>query len=406
MKKYISFTVLVIIIALSVSSSAAFFSVFGLSKLFAGASLQVIIMASTLEAAKLVIATLLHQKWEILPKVLKSYLVGAVIILVLITSAGIYGFLSNAYQLTANANSVVNSEIGIVQSKKELLSQQLTEYKSERESINKDVSDLRSNLSSGTMVEYIDKNTGQKVSTSSAAIRKSLENQLDEAITRRDKVSSKIDMLTDSISSMEITILQKQTGNSAAAELGPLIYLSRLTGMEMDKIINYFILLIILVFDPLAVSLVIASSHILKYGNLDILSQKSTKFETSDSNFALHNTRTDSPLPDNEIEKNKKKEEIVENISEEKDIFTQLNNLVKKEELPGKIIFSTPVQKNAVVDNGISGKIKEVEKKEIILNPESKEEITITKKEGIPDLNKMSVDEITNWYREWKKLMM
>ena len=86
--------------ALSVSASAAFYSVSGLSKLFAGASFEVIIMAGSLEVAKLVIASLLYQYWDTINKLLRGYLTIACIILVLITSMGIYGFLSAAYQET------------------------------------------------------------------------------------------------------------------------------------------------------------------------------------------------------------------------------------------------------------------------------------------------------------------
>ena len=86
--------------ALSVSASAAFYSVSGLSKLFAGATLEVIIMAGSLEFAKLVTASLLYQYWDTINKTLRTYLSIATVVLVLITSMGIYGFLSAAYQET------------------------------------------------------------------------------------------------------------------------------------------------------------------------------------------------------------------------------------------------------------------------------------------------------------------
>ena len=94
------FPFLVAFSALSVSASAAFYSVFGLSKLFAGASTEVIIMAGSLEVAKLVTASLLYQYWDTINKALRTYLMVATIILILITSMGIYGFLSAAYQDT------------------------------------------------------------------------------------------------------------------------------------------------------------------------------------------------------------------------------------------------------------------------------------------------------------------
>ncbi len=93
-----NFTSLVGLSALLVAGSAAFFSVFGLSKLFSGAQLSVIIMAGSLEFSKLVAASFLYQYWYSMSKVLKTYLSIGVAILVLITSAGIFGYLSNAYQ--------------------------------------------------------------------------------------------------------------------------------------------------------------------------------------------------------------------------------------------------------------------------------------------------------------------
>ena len=94
------FPTIIALSALSVSASAAFYSVSGLSKLFAGATFEVIIMAGSLEVAKLVIASLLYQYWNTINKYLRTYLTIAAVILVLITSMGIYGFLSAAYQET------------------------------------------------------------------------------------------------------------------------------------------------------------------------------------------------------------------------------------------------------------------------------------------------------------------
>ena len=104
------FPFLIAFSALSVSASAAFYSISGLSKLFAGASLQVIIMASSLEVAKLVIASLLYQYWNSINKTLRTYLTIATVVLVLITSMGIYGFLSAAYQSTANKEGIATQQ--------------------------------------------------------------------------------------------------------------------------------------------------------------------------------------------------------------------------------------------------------------------------------------------------------
>jgi hypothetical protein len=107
MKKRI-FPFLIALSALSVSASAAFYSVFGLSKLFAGASYQVMVMATSLEFAKLVVASLLYQYWSTINKWLRLYLSLAVFVLILITSGGIYGFLSGAYQETATKSELLD----------------------------------------------------------------------------------------------------------------------------------------------------------------------------------------------------------------------------------------------------------------------------------------------------------
>ena len=108
---------LIALSALSVSASAAFYSVYGLSKLFAGASLEVIIMAGSLEFAKLVTASLLYQYWGTINKGLRAYLTVATVILVLITSMGIYGFLSAAYQDTYRQLIIKENQTTVSQSR-------------------------------------------------------------------------------------------------------------------------------------------------------------------------------------------------------------------------------------------------------------------------------------------------
>ena len=246
--------------ALSVSASAAFYSVSGLSKLFAGATLAVIIMAGSLEVAKLVIASLLYQYRETIPKLLKYYLTTAAVVLVLITSMGIYGFLSAAYQETANKAGNIDAQIALVEVKRDNVRDQLAVYNTEKSTINGAVSDLRSGLSSNT-IQYKDKETGQIITTTSSSTRRALEKQLDQAVARQTELNSKIDELNEQLFAYETEIVEIQTGNDLAGELGPLKYLSGLTGVPMDQIINWLLLTIIFVFDPLAISLVIAANY-------------------------------------------------------------------------------------------------------------------------------------------------
>ena len=252
------FPLIIALSALSVSGSAAFYSVSGLSKLFAGASLAVIIMASSLEIAKLVIASLLYQYRKTLPKLLKWYLTIAACVLVLITSAGIYGFLSAAYQKTASQSSIVDSQIKLLETKKSSFEKIKGQYDLEKESLTQNITSLRNALGNNTQ-SYVD-NNGNVISYSSSANRKSFEKQLEVAIQKDEQLTTKVQTYNDSIISLETQIVEAQIGSEASSELGPLKYLSNLTGKPMDQIINILLLIIIFVFDPLAIALVIAAN--------------------------------------------------------------------------------------------------------------------------------------------------
>ena len=244
------FPLLIGLSALSVSASAAFYSISGLSKLFAGASLEVIIMASSLEIAKLVIASLLYQYWDTLNKTLRTYLTIATTVLILITSMGIYGFLSSAYQETANKDGIVTQQITTLETKKGLYIQTRDNLLKEKQSLN----ELRGTLSKGATTQFTDKKGNLVIRSNRANIK-----QMESTSKSDDKLTARLDAANDSIFALENRILEVKT-SGVTSELGPLKYLSGLTGLSMDKIINYLLLVIIFVFDPLAIALVIAAN--------------------------------------------------------------------------------------------------------------------------------------------------
>jgi Skp family chaperone for outer membrane proteins len=253
------FPFLIAFSALSVSASAAFYSVTGLSKLFAGASFEVLIMAASLEVAKLVIASLLYQYWDTLNKWLRTYLMVAAMVLVFITSMGIYGFLSAAYQETATKMGNIDAQVELIETKRDNLKDRLAVYTEEKKGLNEAMSELRTGLSNN-VIQYKDRETGEIITTTSSATRKALEKQLDQAISRQDELNSRIDEVNEEIFKYESEIVELETSGDVAGELGPLKYLSGLTGIPMDQIINYLLLVIIFVFDPLAISLVVAAN--------------------------------------------------------------------------------------------------------------------------------------------------
>jgi hypothetical protein len=256
--KRAAFPFVIALSALSVSVSAAIYSISGLSKLFAGATLAVIIMTTSLEVAKLVIASLLYQYRKNLPRLLKYYLTTACSILILITSMGIYGFLSSAYQETASKAGNVDAQISLIETKRNNISEQLAIYNDEKSSINEAVSSLRSGLSNN-VIQYTD-TLGNVLTTTSSSTRRALEKQLDQAIDRQTIINIKLDDLNQQLFNYETEIVEIKINSEIGSELGPLKYLAGLTGLPMDRIINYLLLTIIFVFDPLAISLVIAAN--------------------------------------------------------------------------------------------------------------------------------------------------
>lgn len=245
--------------ALSVSGSAAFYSVYGLGKMFAGASVQVMILASSLEFSKLVTASLLYRYWTELNKALRTYLSIATLILILVTSAGIYGFLSSAYQETANKASVVEQKVSSLEEKKKLYIETRDSYLKEKLSISKSKDELSSGLSKSAISQRTDKK-GNVITTANNSSIKTFSRQL-EATNKADSIiSAKLSITNDSIFALDSKILDTKTNSGVANELGPLKYISNLTGKSLDSVVNWYIIVLMLVFDPLAIALVIAAN--------------------------------------------------------------------------------------------------------------------------------------------------
>jgi len=254
------FPVLIGLAALLVSGSAAFYSVFGLSKLFAGASTQVIIMAGSLEFAKLVVASLLYQYWGTINKWLRAYLSIAVFVLMVITSGGIYGFLSGAYQETATKSEFLDKSLAVLEQKQVRFEENKTDLTIEKTQLNKTISELRTSLSNPTQVSYYSEEAGQVITTSSSSARRALQSELTTTIGDRDKLNLKLEAVQDSIMRLDTELLELEIGNEEQRELGPLKYLSETTGYPMGQVVNWFLLLIIFVFDPLAIAMVVAAN--------------------------------------------------------------------------------------------------------------------------------------------------
>ena len=221
----------------SVAGCAAFFSVTGLSLLFSGASLAVMVMGTSLEIAKLVSASYLHQYWDTTNKLLRTYLLLGVLILVVITSAGIFGFLSNAYQSTSLKSDVVSREIGVFQSK-------ITQNEQQIAQLNSQMGNLQQN--SGTLL-------------GNGKVNNRLIRSIDNRDKQINKLSNKMGILNDSIAVWNIKINEIKNNNlDLEREIGGFKFIAESFDLPINSVVKFFIFLLIFVFDPMAVTLIIA----------------------------------------------------------------------------------------------------------------------------------------------------
>jgi len=259
-KKYI-FPSLIALSALSISASAAYYSVYGLSRLFSGAALAIIIMAGALEISKLVIASSLHRYWTTLNKWLKTYLIIALVSLMSITSAGIYGFLTSAYQETSSKSKVVEKEILLIENKKKQFYNSITRDSTTIVTKNKRVLSLTElRQQQETRLDSLYQKGWYNSARQTETIIKEANEDLKTLEFEIDTLNLSISSYNDSLTVLDKQIFEAQLNNEAAAELGPLKYVAELTGKSMDTVINWFMLLLIFVFDPLAIALVIAAN--------------------------------------------------------------------------------------------------------------------------------------------------
>ena len=263
----IKFSYVMLFLALVVAGCAGYFSVWGLSQLFAGASTAVIIMATGLEVAKIITTTALHRYWSKTSGMLKAYLTISVVVLMLITSAGIYGFLSNAYQKTANKLEIQNGQVSVLTGKKDLFQKNIDDNQKIIDQKNKRIdqlSDLRRNQE--TRLDAAENSRGKN---SARADIKSSNDEIQKLTNDIDALNLKNSYLSDSISKYNTSVLELNANSELAGEVGPLKYISELTGTPMAKVVNILILLLIFVFDPLAVALVLMTNRVFEIENED-----------------------------------------------------------------------------------------------------------------------------------------
>jgi hypothetical protein len=324
MKENKIFPWIVAIAAASISFSAAFYSIFGIGKMFAGASTSVMVMAASLEFAKLVIASFLYRFWDDVNKALRAYLAIACFILIIITSGGIYGFLSSAYQETANKVENLDKSTAVLDRQKEMIQRQLTqaekqlEFKNTRQNT---LSDMRNRQQSNADNLISQNKSASSVRTQMNSLGKESKTLDDDIKILQDTISSK----NQQISEIETKILEASTNNDLAAEVGPLKYIAKLTGKTLDEVVNWFIIALMLVFDPLAIALVIAANFVFSYTGKNKKEEGEEINNNTLEEIKIVGVDTDST---EKVETEPEKEPEIEDVQEEKETSPQVSFMI------------------------------------------------------------------------------
>ena len=268
--------------AFLIAGIAAFFSIKGISLLFSGAFWAVVLMASSLEIGKLVATSCLYRYYSELNKAIKIYLYAAIVVLMLITSLGIFGFLTDAYNKSKFKAEAFSNKIAFVEEKKNTLLQKF-DYNKERvktlttirasqeerisaitkENTSTTTSKKGGLFSSEQTLTVIDKNAlNAKTSLIQSATK-----EIQDANLQIDNISKENDQLLVEIDAVNNEILELKQRESSESDIGTFKFIANAFNLELDTAVKYFILCLVFVFDPLAVILLIVFNYLIKKKN-------------------------------------------------------------------------------------------------------------------------------------------
>jgi len=231
------FIVTLILVTLSIAGSAAFFSIYGLANIFSGSFWPVVVMATSLEAGKLISASYVYRYWSTISFLMKSYLISAILILMVITSAGIFGYLSAAYQQDTLPLKEMQSKIALFDERKKEIGDLKQERINQRARLDAQIDSIPGNHSTNR----------RKMRESQNAERAQIDIDL-------KRYARELQTTTTEQHKIKNAVIQQE------AHTGPIIFIAKAFGSDVDDATKWMIFLIIFVFDPLAVILTIGSN--------------------------------------------------------------------------------------------------------------------------------------------------
>jgi hypothetical protein len=246
------FAILTLLCALSVSAIAAYYSVIGLIAIFSAAPIPIAVMGGTLEAAKLVVASWVYKNWNVAPKLLKYYFVCAIIVLMFITSLGIFGFLSKAHSDQSLATGDAISKLEIIDDKIRVAKDTIDANRKVLKQLDESVDQI---MARSTSEEGARRANALRVSQKAERNRIANENEAQQKIVAK---------LNEDRQPFATEVRKVESEVGPLKYIAAMIYNEQVTQTMLEQAVRWVIILIVLVFDPLAVLLVIAGNFSLK----------------------------------------------------------------------------------------------------------------------------------------------
>jgi hypothetical protein len=259
MKKVLLYFIL--LMAVTLAATVAYVSISGLLTVFSGAGFLGLLFFSAIEISKIIATSAIHTYGKKIGWVYNGLLSLGIIIAMIITSMGVYGFLSSGYQKNSAKSDGVDREITLIDTKIKLKEQSRESINSQLVQTQKSVSQLRTALGNNTQSRVDGR--GNVITSSSTGNRKAFESQLKIATDTEIRLTNDLNSADSVINVLSESKVELETNAAMSSELGPLKYLADVTGSSMDNVMKWFILLLIVIGDPMAILMIIIFNKII-----------------------------------------------------------------------------------------------------------------------------------------------
>jgi len=246
------FALITLLSAISLSAIAAYYSVIGLMAIFAASPIPIAIMGGALEFSKLIAASWAYKNWKVAPKFLKYYFTVAVMILMFITSLGIFGYLSKAHNDQSLISGDVSAKIAMIDEK----------IKVEKDNI--DVNRKTLKQMDDAVDQVMVRSTNEKGAEKAASLRKAQQTERSRILKEIETYNKRISTLNEERAPIAAEIRKVEAEVGPIKYIAALIYGDSIDSSLLDKSVRFVIILLVLVFDPMAVLLVIAGNFSLR----------------------------------------------------------------------------------------------------------------------------------------------